>query len=93
MVKLNKFKTSARRKMRKAHFTAPSHERRRIMSAPLSKYLRQKYNVRTMPIRKDDEVQVSLINNTPKGKNCRYPSYHHGKRLTCILNDCETTLI
>lgn len=58
MVKLNKFKTSARRKMRKAHFNAPSHERRRIMSAPLSKELRQKYNVRSMPIRKDDEVQV-----------------------------------
>lgn len=28
------------------------------MSAPLSKELRQKYNVRSMPIRKDDEVQV-----------------------------------
>lgn len=28
------------------------------MSAPLSKELRQKYNVRTMPVRKDDEVQV-----------------------------------
>lgn len=28
------------------------------MSAPLSKELRQKYNVRTMPIRRDDEVQV-----------------------------------
>ena len=28
------------------------------MSAPLSKELRQKYNVRRMPIRKDDEVQV-----------------------------------
>lgn len=44
--------------MRKAHFTAPSHERRRIMSAPLSKDLRLKHNVRSMPIRKDDEVQV-----------------------------------
>jgi len=28
------------------------------MSAPLSKELREKYNVRSMPIRKDDEVQV-----------------------------------
>lgn len=28
------------------------------MSAPLSKDLRAKYNVRSMPIRKDDEVQV-----------------------------------
>nr|CAH7712821.1 unnamed protein product [Callosobruchus chinensis] len=31
---------------------------RKLMSAPLSTELRQKYNVRTMPIRKDDEVQV-----------------------------------
>ena len=28
------------------------------MSTPLSKDLRQKYNVRSIPIRKDDEVQV-----------------------------------
>lgn len=28
------------------------------MSAPLSKELREKYNVRSMPIRKDDEVMV-----------------------------------
>jgi large subunit ribosomal protein L26e len=37
-----------------------SHVRRKIMSSPLSKDLRQKYNVRSMPIRKDDEVQVSM---------------------------------
>lgn len=30
----------------------------KMMSSPLSKELRQKYNVRSMPIRKDDEVQV-----------------------------------
>lgn len=28
------------------------------MSAPLSKELRQKHNVRSLPIRKDDEVMV-----------------------------------
>ncbi|OWF49269.1 60S ribosomal protein L26 [Mizuhopecten yessoensis] len=50
--------TSSRRKNRKRHFNAPSHVRRKIMSTPLSKELRQKYNVRSMPIRKDDEVQV-----------------------------------
>merc|ERR1712219_50884 len=44
--------------MGKRHFSAPSHVRRRLMSAPLSKDLRQKYGVRSMPIRKDDEVQV-----------------------------------
>merc|ERR1711931_34704 len=32
--------------------------RRRLMSAPLSKGMRAKYGVRSMPIRKDDEVQV-----------------------------------
>uniref|UniRef100_A0A4D5R927 60S ribosomal protein L26 n=1 Tax=Scolopendra viridis TaxID=118503 RepID=A0A4D5R927_SCOVI len=58
-MKLNTFVTSSRRKNRKRHFNAPSHIRRKIMSSPLSKELRQKYNVRSMPIRKDDEVQVT----------------------------------
>ncbi|KAK4318643.1 hypothetical protein Pmani_010361 [Petrolisthes manimaculis] len=57
-MKLNKFKTSSRRKNRKRYFNAPSHLRRKFMSSPLSKELRQKYNVRSLPIRKDDEVQV-----------------------------------
>lgn len=57
-MKQNRNVSSSRRKSRKAHFTAPSSVRRKIMSAPLSKELRQKYNVRSMPIRKDDEVQI-----------------------------------
>ncbi|KAF3787009.1 60S ribosomal protein L26-1 [Nymphaea thermarum] len=51
--------TSSRRKCRKAHFTAPSSVRRILMSAPLSPELRNKYNVRSVPVRKDDEVQVA----------------------------------
>merc|ERR1712063_141002 len=47
--------SSSRRKSRKAHFGAPSHERRIIMSAALSKDLRKKYGVRSIPIRRDDE--------------------------------------
>ena len=50
--------TSSRRKCRKAHFAAPSNLRYRLMSATLSKDLRKKYGVRSMPIRKDDEVTV-----------------------------------
>ncbi|KAH3787974.1 60S ribosomal protein L26-like [Dreissena polymorpha] len=57
-MKLNKMVSSSRRKNRKRHFNAPSHIRRKLMSAPLSKELRQKHNVRSIPIRKDDEVQV-----------------------------------
>ena len=36
-MKLNKHVSSDRGKSRKRHFTAPSHIRRRLMSAPLSK--------------------------------------------------------
>lgn len=57
-MKFNKEVSGSRRKNRCRHFNAPSHIRRRIMSAPLSKELRQKHNVRSIPIRKDDEVQV-----------------------------------
>ena len=39
--------SSSRRTTRKAHFTAPSHIRRVMMSSPLSKALKDKYNVDT----------------------------------------------
>ncbi|XP_041477512.1 60S ribosomal protein L26-like [Lytechinus variegatus] len=58
-MKRNPLVSSSRRKNRKRHFNAPSHVRRKLMSSPLSKDLRQKYNVRSIPIRKDDEVQVT----------------------------------
>merc|ERR1712087_811630 len=57
-MKFNEAVSSSRRKSRKSHFTAPSHIRRKIMSAPLGTELRAKYNVRSVPIRKDDEVQI-----------------------------------
>ena len=50
--------TRSRRKNRKAHFTTPSHLRRKLMSCPLSKDLKKKYSVRSMPVRKEDEVMV-----------------------------------
>jgi large subunit ribosomal protein L26e len=57
-MKLNPNVSSKARKQRKAHFNAPSHERRIRMSASLSKELREKYNVRSLPIRREDEVMV-----------------------------------
>ena len=70
MVKpVNKTLHSSRRKSRKAHFNAPSSVRRTIMSAPLSKELREKYNVRSIPIRKDDEVMIVRgLNKEKEGK-------------------------
>uniref|UniRef100_A0A1J3JNN1 60S ribosomal protein L26-2 n=1 Tax=Noccaea caerulescens TaxID=107243 RepID=A0A1J3JNN1_NOCCA len=65
-MKFNPRVTSSRRKNRKAHFSASSSVRRVLMSSPLSTDLRQKYNVRSMPVRKDDEVQV--VRGTFKGR-------------------------
>ncbi|XP_022865446.1 60S ribosomal protein L26-like [Olea europaea var. sylvestris] len=50
--------SSSRRKNRKPHFTAPSSVHCVLMSAPLSSDLKTKYNVCSMPVRKDDEAQV-----------------------------------
>ncbi|KAA6406719.1 MAG: 60S ribosomal L26 [Lasallia pustulata] len=58
MTKINSSLHSSRRKSRKAHFSAPSSVRRTIMSAPLSKELREKHGVRSIPIRKDDVVRI-----------------------------------
>lgn len=50
--------SSQRRKSRKAHFSAPSSIRRKIMSSTLSKELRSKYLVRSIPVRKGDTVKI-----------------------------------
>merc|ERR1711967_139416 len=57
-MKFNPAVASSRRKSRKAHFTAPSNVRRKIMSAHLNKEHTHKHHVKSMPIRKDDEVIV-----------------------------------
>ncbi|RYP93740.1 hypothetical protein DL770_000112 [Monosporascus sp. CRB-9-2] len=69
--------SSSRRKSRKAHFSAPSSVRRVIMSAPLSKELREKYNVRSIPIRKDDEVEI--VRGTNKGREGKVISVYRLK--------------
>merc|ERR1712093_623530 len=59
--------SSARRKQRRARFSADSAERRRRMCAPLSRELRSQHKgVKSMPIRKDDEVMV--IRGDHKGR-------------------------
>ncbi|KAJ2906925.1 ribosomal protein L24 [Zalerion maritima] len=73
----NKMVASSRRKSRKAHFSAPSSIRRNIMSAPLSKELREKYNVRSIPVRKDDEV--TIVRGTSKGREGKITSVYRLK--------------
>ncbi|MCJ1278113.1 60S ribosomal protein L26B [Puttea exsequens] len=77
MTKINSVSHSSRRKSRKAHFTAPSSVRRVIMSAPLNKELREKHNVRSMPIRKDDEVLI--VRGLNKGREGKVTSVYRLK--------------
>merc|ERR1711974_444565 len=69
--------TSSRRKNRKAHFQAPSHKRRKIMSAALHKDLRAKYGVRSMPVRKEDEVEI--VRGSHKGRDGKVTDVYRKK--------------
>jgi large subunit ribosomal protein L26e len=59
-VRLSLGVSSQRRKSRKAHFTAPSSLRRKMMSCHLSKELRSKYDCRSIPVRKGDTVSIKV---------------------------------
>uniref|UniRef100_K3WGT3 50S ribosomal protein L24, chloroplastic n=1 Tax=Globisporangium ultimum (strain ATCC 200006 / CBS 805.95 / DAOM BR144) TaxID=431595 RepID=K3WGT3_GLOUD len=76
-LKFNSTVSSSRRKSRKAHFGAHSTQRRVLMSAPLSKDLQTKYNVRSIPIRKDDEVTV--VRGTYKNREGRVTAVYRKK--------------
>ncbi|MEB3844305.1 MAG: 50S ribosomal protein L24 [Desulfurococcales archaeon] len=46
------------RKQRKAYFNAPLHARQKLLSAPLSPELRERYGVKRLPVRKGDKVRI-----------------------------------
>jgi large subunit ribosomal protein L26e len=50
-----------------AHFSAPSNVRRKLMSSTLSKELRNKLGVKSMPIRKGDQVKILRGKNAHVG--------------------------
>ena len=51
--------TSAKpRKQRKALYTMPHHQRHKLLTAPLSRELREKYGFRNLPVRTGDRVRV-----------------------------------
>jgi large subunit ribosomal protein L24 len=51
-------KSKKPRKQRKFLYKAPLHLRRKMISAHLSKELREQYKRRSLPLRKGDEVKV-----------------------------------
>lgn len=69
----SKWKSSKQpRKQRKYRYNAPLHIKRKFLSAHLSKELREKYNKRSFPVRKGDEVEVMRGKfNKKKGKISR----------------------
>ena len=69
--------SSQRRKSRKAHFTAPSGLRRKIMSCHLSKELKTKYDVRSIPVRKGDVVKV--VRGTIKNREGKVTAVYRKK--------------
>jgi len=46
------------KKQRKYVYNAPLHVRHKLISVHLSKELREKYNKRSFPVRKEDEVEI-----------------------------------
>lgn len=54
------------RKQRKYLANAPQHIRKKLLSAHLSKELREKYNRRAFPLRKGDTIKI--MNGENKGK-------------------------
>ncbi len=46
------------RKQRKYRYNAPAHVRHKFVSANISKELREKFGLRSIPVRKGDEVQI-----------------------------------
>jgi len=74
--------SSQRRKSRKAYFTAPSSVRRIMMSCHLSKDLREKYDVRSMPVRKGDQVKIMC--GTFKNREGKVTSVYRKRRWIII---------
>ena len=69
--------SSQRRKSRKAHFSAPSSIRRKIMSSHLNKDLRTKYDVRAVPVRKGDTVKI--MRGSCKGREGKIQAVYRKK--------------
>ncbi|KAG4305228.1 hypothetical protein PORY_001398 [Pneumocystis oryctolagi] len=74
--------TSSRRKQRKAYFCAPSSRRRIIMTSPLSKELRKKHGVKSLPVRINDEVYV--VRGSYKGREGKVTQVYRKKYVIYI---------
>ncbi len=56
---MNSITSKQARKQRKWRANAPLHKRQKMVSAPLSKELKQKYSKNSIPVRKKDTVKIT----------------------------------
>ncbi len=61
-----KIESKKPRKQRKLLYTAPIHTRRNLMASHLSKDLRKQYKLRSLSVRKGDEVEIMRGEHTGK---------------------------
>ncbi|KAI0484261.1 ribosomal protein L24 [Xylariaceae sp. FL0804] len=92
-MKVNSGIASSRRKSRKAHFSAPSSVRRNIMSAPLSKELREKYNVSPPPPSFVSPSRPRYLPDTENSVLTRAPSPLLQVRSIPVRKDDEVTIV
>ena len=86
-MEFNPFVISDQSENHKRHFKSPFHIHRKIMSSPRPKLLRQKYNLRSVPIRKDDEVQV--LRGHYKGQQLAKKSRLTGRNMSPTQKECS----
>ena len=80
--------SSKPKKQRKARFTANWAERRKRMSAPLSKQLREKLGVRSLPVRTGDHVLLVRGQNDLVGQQGRVTKVDY-KRYRLIIDKVQ----
>ena len=66
MVKTNPFVSSQARKVRKAFFNATKDEKHVALSCRLSKELQETHGIKQLPVRRDDEIRVTVGTNSKR---------------------------
>ena len=74
---------SKRRTQRKLQLGAPSSVKRKLMSSHLNKSLREQYKIRSLPIKRGDEVKI--LKGKGKGKTGKVVQVY--RKRNCIYVD------
>ena len=76
--------SSQARKQRKYRYNVPLHLRTSLLGSSLHKALREKYKLRTLPIRKGDKVKI--VRGSLKGKEATVERVNPKKQVVFLEN-------